>query len=276
VNQKYSRLFSNKAPKKPGRKPPAPETVQLVIEIKRKNPRMGYGRIAMQVFHATGVVISRYAVARILRKHKDQVDPDDDSGPSWLTFIGHMKDSLWSVDLFRCESITLNTYWVMLVLDQFTRRIIGFAVHAGDCDGPTYCRLFNSIRSGHNLPKYLSSDNDPLFLYPQWRANLRILDIEEIKAVPGVPQSHPFIERLIGTVRREFLDHVLFFNAKDLTAKLKDYQNYYNCHRRHSSLENDTPAAYGNEPITDISHLQRNEMKWRSHCRGLFRLPSAA
>ena len=59
----------------------------------------------------------------------------DDNGPSWLTFIGHTKDSLWSIDLFRCESILLNTHWVLVVMDQFTRRIIGFGVPAGDVDG---------------------------------------------------------------------------------------------------------------------------------------------
>jgi hypothetical protein len=49
-------------------------------------------------------------------------------GPSWLSFIGHIKDSLWSVDLFRCESILLRSHWVMVVMDVFTRRIIGFGV----------------------------------------------------------------------------------------------------------------------------------------------------
>jgi hypothetical protein len=90
------------------------------------------------------------------------------------------------VDLFRCESATLKSHWVMVVIDQFTRRIIGFAVHAGDCDGIVYCRMFNQIIAGKSLPKYLSSDNDPLFLFHRWEANLRILEIDELKSVPGV------------------------------------------------------------------------------------------
>src|ERR1700730_7257031 len=49
----------------------------------------------------------------------------DSDGPSWLTFLGHMKDSLWSTDLFRCESATLRTHWVLVVMDQYTRRIAG-------------------------------------------------------------------------------------------------------------------------------------------------------
>ena len=66
--------------------------------------------------------------------------------------------------------------------------------------------MFNEIISGKSLPKYLSSDNDPLYQCQRWQANLRILDIEEIKSIPGQPTSHSFIERVIGTTRRECLD----------------------------------------------------------------------
>ena len=62
--------------------------------------------------------------------------------------------------------------------------------------------FYRAIR-GHSLPKYLSSDHDPLYRFHQWQANLRVLEITEIKSVPYVPLSHPFVERLIGTVRRE-------------------------------------------------------------------------
>ncbi len=124
----------------------------------------------------------------------------------WLTVFGHMKDSLWSVDLFPCESILLKSHWVFVVMDQFSRRMVGFGVHAGDVDGTALCRMFNKAVSTQPTPRYLSSDNDPLFLYQRWQANLRILEIQEIKSVPYLPLSHPFVERLIGTIRRELLD----------------------------------------------------------------------
>jgi len=63
---------------------------------------------------------------------------------------------------------------------------------------------------GQGWPKYLSSDNDPLFQYHRLKANLRVLEIEEIKSIPQVPMSHPFVGRLIESVRRELLDHTLF------------------------------------------------------------------
>jgi len=82
-----------------------------------------------------------------------------------------MKDRLWSIDLFRCESATLRSHWVLVVMDQYTRRIIGFGVHAGKVDGVGLCRMFNrAIREQRWMPKYLSSDNDPLYRFHQWQA----------------------------------------------------------------------------------------------------------
>jgi transposase InsO family protein len=274
VRRKYSRLYSNKTKKKPGRKGQDQALIDLVIEMKAHNPSFGYGRIAMQIFEAFGIEISRFTVGRILRKNKHKLPPG--GGPSWLTFIGHMKDSLWSVDLFRCESIMLKSHWVMVVLDQYTRRIIGFSVHAGDCDGIAYCRLFNKIILGRKPPKYLSSDNDPLYLFHRWQANLRILEIDEIKSVPGYPVSHPFVERIIGTTRREYLDHLLFFNGRDLQNKLDQFQTYCNDIRTHSSLELKTPTAMAFGEASDKNVISIDHYRWKKHCNGLYQLPVAA
>ena len=128
--------------------------------------------------------------------------PESNSnGPSWLTFLGHAKDSLWSLDLFRCESARLRSHWVLVVRDQYTRRIVGFGIHAGVVDGQALCCMFNHAIRAHRTPKYLSSDNDPLYRFYQWHANLRVLHMTEVKSVPYVPLSHPFVERLIGTLR---------------------------------------------------------------------------
>ena len=146
--------------------------------------------------------------------------------------------------------------------------------HAGNVDGVSLCRMFNTAISIESLPKYLSSDNDPLFQYYRWQANLRILDIQEIKTLPHVPLSHPFVERLIGTIRREFLDQTLFWYASDLERKLADYRHYYNTYRTHASLNGTTPAEKSenrhNRPA-DIKNFH-----WRSHCRGLYQLPMTA
>src|ERR1700721_1694714 len=76
------------------------------------------------------------------------------------------------------------------------------------------------------MPKYLSSDHDPLYKFHQWQANLRILEVTEIKTVPYVPLSHPFVERLIGTIQRDYLDHMVFWTSADLENKLLDFRTY--------------------------------------------------
>jgi transposase InsO family protein len=120
-------------------------------------------------------------------------------------------------------------------MDEFTRRILGFGFHAGGVDGAALCRMFNTAISAQGIPHQLSSDNDPLFRCRRWRVNLRILEIQEIKSVPYTPCSHLFIERLIGTLRREFLDHGFFWNANDLERKLEGYRQYYKANRVQTS-----------------------------------------
>jgi|SRR6516225_7336225 len=80
------------------------------------------------------------------------------------------------------------------------------AFAAANLDGSRVCRMFNHAIARQTLPRNLSTDNDPLFRFHRWRANLRVLEVEEIKTLPGTPHSHAFIERLIGTIWREFLD----------------------------------------------------------------------
>jgi transposase InsO family protein len=128
--------------------------------------------------------------------------------------------------------------------------------------------------TGMTLPNYLSSDHHPLFEYHRWKANLRVLGVEEIKSVPYVPLSHPFVERLIGTVRREYLDHVLFWNAMDLERKLEAFRRYYNEHRVHASLDGDTPAQVCGRSFNQQADLE--DFRWGTYCRGLVQLPLAA
>jgi hypothetical protein len=128
VDRKYRRLFSSRpCPRKPGPKGPDEALVRLIVELKSRNPRFGCPRIARIISRTFGLDIDKNVVSRVLAK---QYRPaPGGTGPSWLSFIGHTKDSLWSVDLFRCESIVLRSYWVLVVMDQFTRRLVGFGVH---------------------------------------------------------------------------------------------------------------------------------------------------
>ena len=96
----------------------------------------------------------------------------------------------------------------------------------------------------------------------------------KIKSVLYAPASHPFVERLIGTIRREYLDRAFFWNAVYLVRKLDEFRDYYNAHRIHRSLGGTMPAqragAFSPVPLLLDRHA------WRQHCRGLFQTPMTA
>lgn len=130
------------------------KSVNVYSRVRCHFARSGQGDRQRRMIHATRTVDCRptagEAGALLLenaamkkRKYRNLYSPKGsrmpepgDRGPSWLTAIGRAKDSLWSIDLFRYESIVLKSLWVMVVMDQCTRRIIGFAVHDNHVDGP--------------------------------------------------------------------------------------------------------------------------------------------
>jgi transposase InsO family protein len=272
VRRKYQWLFAPKCRRKPGPKGPSAELVAAIIEMKRRNPRFGCRRIAQQISFAFGIEIDKDVVRRVLAKHYRR---NPSGGASWLTFLGHSKDSLWSLDLFRCESLFLRSYWVMVAMDQYSRRIVGFAVQIGKLDGPGVCRMLRQLISGaERLPTTLSTDHDPLFEFHRWKANLRVLHINEIKSVPYTPMSHPFVERLIGTIRRELLDQIPFWTSRDLERKLRLYRDYYNKARTHHGLAGMTPSSALQARRNPVANMSK--YRWEKHCGGLFELPRAA
>ena len=138
---KYRFLYSSSPKKKPGPKGPTPELIRAICELKRRNPCFGCPKLAQHLAKAFGINFDKDVVRRVLAA---PYRPERcDNGSSWLALLGHTKDSLWSLDLFRTESVLLRSHWVLVVMDQFTRRIVGFGVQAVAVDGPALCRMFH-------------------------------------------------------------------------------------------------------------------------------------
>lgn len=244
----------------------------FVRALKQRNPGCGCPRIAQQIAETFGIDIDKDVVRRVVAAHYRPERADD--GPSWLTLLSQAKDSLWSVDLFRTESILLKSHWVLVIMDVFTRRIIAFGVQAVAVDGMALCRMFNQAISIQGLPIRLSLDHDPLFQFHRWQSNLRILGIESLQTVLYVLVSNPFVERLIGTIRREYLDRLFSWNAADLEEKLSRFKDYFNQARVHQGLAGITPNQAAGQPPSPQASLHHHH--WKSHCNGLFELPIAA
>ncbi len=134
--------------------------------------------------------------------------------------------------------------------------------------------MLNKIITQKELPKYLSSDNDPLFQFYRWKENLRILEIEEIKSIPYTPTFHPFVERLIRICRNEVLDRSLFWTELDLQRKLDKFKVYFNEHRTHMGLDGNIPNQVAESKMSNVINIKN--FRWKSHCCGLFQLPIAA
>ena len=174
MKRKYCLLHT---PRRRGRRPgpngPARELIDAVVEMKRRNPSCGCRKIAEQISSAFGIELDNDVLRRILSRYY-RPRPCG-GGPSWLATVGHARDRLWSVDLFRVESILLKSYWVMVVMDVFTRRIVRFGVAAANLDGIQVCRMFNRAIARQTMPGHLSSDHDPFFCFQRWRANLQLI-----------------------------------------------------------------------------------------------------
>ena len=146
--------------------------------------------------------------------------------------------------------------------ESFTSHRIEFSVATADLDGIRVCRMFNRAIARQSLPRHLSSDHDPLFRFHRWRANLPVLEVDEIKTIPGTPRSHAFVERLIGTIRREYLDRIWFWNQTDLERKLEDYKVLYSQYRYHTTFWNRDYCEAHAKPIIEKAERLQIPVSW--------------
>jgi len=272
VKRKYRLLYTPRRRGRPGPHGLSRELIETVVEMKRRNPYFGCRKIAEQISSAFGVELDKDVVRRICSALSTRTKAERRP----LLAVGDRvcQGLLVERDLFRVESILIKSYWVLVVMDIFTRRIIGFGVAAANLDGLQVCQMFNRAIARQTIPRHLSSDHDPLFRFNRWRANLRVLEVDEIKTIPGTPRSHAFVERLIGSIRREYLDRIWFWHRSDLERKLEDYKTFYNDHRCHTGLGGTTPARRSGAPAPPLARL--DSYRWRRHCDGLFQTPAAA
>ncbi len=167
---------------------------------------------------------------------------------------------------------------MMVVMDVYSRKIIGFSVCKYPITGVNACVMFNNIISGKKLPKRMCRDRDPIFKFHRWQANMRIFEHQdgmiELKSVAYVPVSNPFVESLIGKIRREYTNKLLFFGEADLEIKLSIYKKYFNEGRVHSRISFKTPQNHAQNIPSGLIDLK--DVKWKSYCNGLFKVPTAA
>ena len=165
----------------------------------------------------------------------------DKAQQSWQTFISNHMDNTWAMDFCVIPTLTFRLLYVFVVLDHSRRKVVHFAVTKQPTMAWTAQQLREATPFGEQ-PKYLIRDNDSIY-------GKDVVDfiiaagINEVRTSYRSPWQNPFVERFIGILRRELLDHIVPLNERHLERLLKEFiANYYHSIRTHSSLDHEPPV----------------------------------
>jgi hypothetical protein len=172
---------------------------------------------------------------------------------TWQTFIRNHMPDIVAIDFFTVPSATFRTLYVFLILSLDRRRIIYFNVTRNPTAEWTSLQLIQAFPFD-TAPRFLIQDRDSIF-GPMVIESLDFLDIEQIVTAPRSPWQNGYCERVIGTIRRECLDHVIVLGEKHLRRVLKEYLAYYHKDRTHLGLGKDAPEprAVQNQDVGPVA-----------------------
>ena len=224
---------------KPGRPPVSKEVRGLIRRMSRENPLWGAPRIHGELLKL-GIEISQAAVSKYLTRH-----PKPPS-QSWRTFLDNHVGCLASIDFFVVPTTTFTLLFVFIVLRHERRRILQVGVTAN----PTAAWAAQQITEAFPWDaalRYMIRDRDAVY-GAAFRTRLKAMGIQDVVTAPRSPWQNPFVERVIGSIRKECLEHVIVFNERHLRRILMSYLAYYHDSRTHLSLKKDTPVPRPIQP----------------------------
>ena len=216
----------------PGRPRLAPEVRDLIRRMCRENPTWGAPRIHGEL-RKLGIDIGETSVSKyMVRTRKPPAQ-------TWRTFLENHLQQLVSIDFFTVPTIRFQVLYVFLVLAHDRRRILHFNVTAH----PTAEWTGQQLREAFlfdQLPRYLLRDRDAIF-GDDFRRQVSDMGMQEVLSTPRSPWQRAYVERAIGSIRRECLDHLIVFNETSLRHILRSYVEYYHRSRTHLALGKDSP-----------------------------------
>jgi transposase InsO family protein len=222
-----------------GRPPVDASIRRLIREMQATNMGWGAPRIHGELLKL-GIEIAQATVSKYM---KHQRKPPSQT---WRTFLDNHVTDLASIDFFTVPTATFRILYVFIVLSHDRRRIAHFNVTAHPTAQWTAQQLVEAFPFDSAL-RYLLRDRDSI--YGEFvRRRIESLGIEDVITAPRSPWQNPFVERVIGSIRRDCLDHVIVFNEQHLRRILREYFNYYHTCRTHLSLNKDPPEARVVEP----------------------------
>lgn len=209
-----------------------PDIRALIRRMCQANPLWGAPRIHGELLKL-GIEISQATVSKYMIRR---------SGPpsqSWRTFLENHADELICLDFFTVPTATFRVLFVLVILRHDRRRILHFNVTAHPTAEWTARQLLEGCRASEE-PRYLIRDRDAIY-GEAFHRQAAALEITEVPTAPRSPWQNPYAERVIGSIRRECLDHVIVLGERHLRRLLRSYAHYYHNARTHLSLRKDTP-----------------------------------
>ena len=222
-----------------GRPNVSTEIRDLIRKMSAANPRWGAPRIHGELLKL-GLEVSQATVAKYMVRHRKP------PSQTWRTFLKNHMTTMVSADFFVVPTITFRLLFVFVILSHDRRRPVHFALTINPTAEWAAHQLVEAF-PWDSAPRYLLRDRDGIYGTAFGDA-ARSLDIREILTAAQSPWQNPYVERLIGSIRRECLDHVIVFNETGLRRVLKEYFDYYERSRTHLSLDKDAPIPRSVQP----------------------------
>ena len=208
------------------------EVRSLIREMNRANPLWGAPRIHGELLKL-GIKVSQATVAKYMVRRAGT------PSPTWRSFLRNQIDGIAAIDMFVTMSVSFRLLYVMIILAPDRRKIVHFDV----TQQPTARWLSQQVIEAFpwdTAPDYLLRDRDASY-GAIFSKRVASMGISEVVTAPRSPWQNPYVERVIGSIRRECLDHLVIFNERHLRRVLSSYVDYYHRTRTHLALDKDCP-----------------------------------
>jgi putative transposase len=223
----------------PGRPRTNADIRKLVKTMAEANVGWGAPRIHGELLKL-GIDVSERTVSRLMPKRSTT------PSQTWRTFLDNHVRDLVSIDFFTVPTARLHVLFVFIVLSHERRRVVHFNVTEHPTAAWTAQQIVEAFPEDQ-APRYLIRDRDGIY-GEHFQHRVQGMGIREVRTAPRSPWQNPYAERLIGSVRRECLNHVIVLNDRHLRRILKSYFGYYHASRTHLSLDKDAPASREIQP----------------------------
>ncbi len=224
----------------------AAEICRLIERMAAANPLWRAPRIHGEL-KMLGIPISERTVSRMLRRLRRP------PSQTWKTFLHNHLGQMVSIDFFTVPTITMKVLFVFIVLEHRRRQVLHFNVTEHPTAAWTSQQIVEAFAE-RNAPRYIIRDRDGVY-GNEVRLRISSLDKEEVLTAPQSPWQNPYVERLIGSIRRDCLNHFVIFNARHLKRTLTSYFFYYHGSRTHLGLDKQCPIP---RPVSSIGRSSRS------------------